>query len=305
MSCDADYTLPCRGSSADCADLPTIFASILDVGVPEGYVCHAFPDAESSRDSFLVGLISFACSLPVTLLITNTFLCANCADYPANWLRWSARRQLVMGRQSWRYSSGASVGFFKMGYATAWGSSWYYHLLQALVVRPQRWMLARDERQRARRGDAPLPAGPARDARAKELQYAFFRGVGIAATYLCWAIFAWVRCVARFLRSPAVAPAVARAALTLRVACAQVIFVYGALLYRLLGAAAQESFTRTWAIGVGISQATQFKARPEICSELPARHHRLLTSAVADAPCATHAGHVPYRRARHRARHGA
>jgi hypothetical protein len=39
----------------------------------------------------------------------------------------------------------------------------------------------------------------------------------------------------------------------------QLIFTYGVLMYRLMGASAQEKFTRTWAIGVGIGQATQFR----------------------------------------------
>jgi hypothetical protein len=197
MGCDVDYTLPCRGSHANCSELPVVFAGVLDIGVPEGYVCAAFPDTTSQRDSFVAGLISFACSLPVTLLITNTFACANAADYPANWLRWSARRQLLMGAQTWRYSGaadgGAPPGFFKLGFSTAWGVSWYYNLLQWLVVTPQAWALALDQRRRARRGEAELPPGPARDARAKELQYSLFRATGIAATYVCWAIFAWVR----------------------------------------------------------------------------------------------------------------
>ena len=195
LSCSADFTQPCRGSTADCVDVPTVFAGILDVGAPADYRCSAFPDEESSRDSFLMGLISFACSLPVTLLIANTFACANAADYTPAWLRWTARRTVVLGPRSWQYDRPGGDGFLRVGFATAWGVNWYYNALQALVVAPQRWLAEADQRRRERQGKARL-AGEAAAARSKELQYAFFIGLGVAATYVCWTIFAWVRAIA-------------------------------------------------------------------------------------------------------------
>jgi hypothetical protein len=272
LSCSADFSEPCRGSTADCVDLPSVFTGILDVGAPADWTCAAFPDATSSRDSFLVGLISFACSLPVTLLIANTFACANSADYTPAWLRWSARRTLTLGRQNWRYARPGGGSFLRVGFATSWGVNWYYNALQMLVVRPQAWLTAADQRRRERRGEARLQ-GAAAEARSKELQYAFFVALGIAATYVCWTIFAWVSisaCHARSLVGAVVRTVVQRAQpsrhpastciLTACFAClSQLIFAYGSLMYKLLGAAAQASFTKTWAIGVGISQATQFR----------------------------------------------
>ena len=43
---------------------------------------------------------------------------------------------------------------------------------------------------------------------------------------------------------------------------AWIIFAYGQLVYRLMGDAAQEKFTRGWGVGLAIGQATQFKVRP-------------------------------------------
>jgi hypothetical protein len=248
LSCSTDFTQPCRGSNADCVDLPTVFAGILDVGAPADYHCTAFPDDQSSRDSFIMGLISFACSLPVTLLIANTFACANAADYTPAWLRWTARRTVVLGPRNWLYTRPGGDGTLRVGFATSWGVNWYYNTLQTLVVAPQRWLTEADQRRRERQGK-PRLAGEAATARSKELQYAFFIGLGVAATYVCWTIFAWVR---------AIAPAANASRLT-RHATQQLIFAYGSLMYKLLGAAAQASFTKTWAIGVGISQATQFR----------------------------------------------
>ena len=192
LGCDADFTQPCRGSTADCVDLPAVFAGILDVGAPAKFSCTAFPDASSARDSFLMGLISFACSLPVTLLIANTFACANAADYTPAWLRWSARRTLLLGPKNWRYSRPSGDGYLRVGFATAWGVNAYYNTLQAAIARPQQWLAEADQRRRQRRGQARLQ-GAAAEARSKDLQYGAFVAVGVAATYICWAIFAWVR----------------------------------------------------------------------------------------------------------------
>ena len=72
----ADLFSPCRGLDGSCAGLQSRLAGLTFAdapGVPAGYVCTAFPAAHSSRDAFFVGLISWACSLPITLLVAILF----------------------------------------------------------------------------------------------------------------------------------------------------------------------------------------------------------------------------------------
>ena len=76
MGCSPITAEPCRGYTGDCADLAAQFAG-LDVpdapGVPEDYMCLQFPNDDSFRDTIILGLISWACSLPVNVFILNCF----------------------------------------------------------------------------------------------------------------------------------------------------------------------------------------------------------------------------------------
>jgi hypothetical protein len=131
LACSALTAEPCHGFTGDCASLLTVFAALeFDgaPGVPADYTCEQFPVADSYRDSFLLGLISWACSLPVTLFVLNCFCahtsdivvmhcpvltlslhpkpgCANETDYDGSWLRWDFLRRLLFGRFDWRYQA--------------------------------------------------------------------------------------------------------------------------------------------------------------------------------------------------------
>jgi hypothetical protein len=74
----------CRGFDGNCADLAAQFAFVpvlpdYEEGL-DGYECHAFPDSAKRLDSFIVGLISIAVSLPVVIFLTSSFAMANDSD---------------------------------------------------------------------------------------------------------------------------------------------------------------------------------------------------------------------------------
>ena len=73
LGCDPnDVTATCMGFTGSCSDLalqPNVVAALPD----GGYVCTAFPADDSARDTFLSGLIGFAVSWPVAIVIANCF----------------------------------------------------------------------------------------------------------------------------------------------------------------------------------------------------------------------------------------
>jgi hypothetical protein len=78
VGCSPLTAEPCLGFTGDCADLPAAFAGVYvegAPGIPDGYTCQQFPADGSFRDSLILGLISWACSLPVNIFILNVFWC--------------------------------------------------------------------------------------------------------------------------------------------------------------------------------------------------------------------------------------
>ena len=57
-----------------------------------------------------------------------------------------------------------------------------------------------------------------------------YRAFGLAAVAACWGIMLWL------------------------------VFVYGALVYDLLGEAAETAFVKSWGVGVGVGQVQEFRA---------------------------------------------
>ena len=197
VGCSPITAEPCRGFTGDCADLAAQFAG-LDIsgapGVPADYVCLQFPNDDSTRDSIILGLISWACSLPVNVLILNCFWCANGPDYDASWLRWDFQRRTLLGRCNWHYRTGDKPeSFVRRLYATTWGVNIWYNLQQWAAERPVAWMFERQQRRRARRSEPVIEASSPRGvAMQTEIKMRMFSVVGIVATYIIWAMMSWI-----------------------------------------------------------------------------------------------------------------
>ena len=107
---------PCRGFEGSDADLASAFAGLPPApGCPyeldADYTCTLFPDDENSRDSFIVGLISLAVSLPTTSFMGWCFALANDSMRPRALLEWmDIPRKLLFGfkaHRNWHYTLGA------------------------------------------------------------------------------------------------------------------------------------------------------------------------------------------------------
>ena len=107
---------PCRCFEGSDADLASAFAGLPPApGCPyeldTNYTCTLFPDDESTRDSFIVGLISLAVSLPTISIMGWCFALANDSGRPRALLEWmNIPRKLLFGlkaHRSWHYTRGA------------------------------------------------------------------------------------------------------------------------------------------------------------------------------------------------------
>ena len=88
--------------------------------IPDDYVCHAFPDDSSNRDTYLVGLISVAVSFPVAGILMHMFDVSNDVEMPECWqeqppAKW--QRLLLGGLDpvrgwNWVYDDDADGGVF-------------------------------------------------------------------------------------------------------------------------------------------------------------------------------------------------
>ena len=102
---------PCRGFEATCGDITAQFAELPVLpDYPNGmqdWQCDSFPDDTNDVDTFLVGLISLAVALPVTLFISTCFEIADDSEAPESWLVWLGWRRIVFGRKAhrcWHYT---------------------------------------------------------------------------------------------------------------------------------------------------------------------------------------------------------
>ena len=104
----------CRGFNGTCADIVQQFTDVpILPDYPAGmidYTCDAFPMDSKPVDSFIVGLISLAISLPVVLFLQTAFAIANDSEAPESWLEWYGWRKFVFGfnaHRKWHYSGPA------------------------------------------------------------------------------------------------------------------------------------------------------------------------------------------------------
>ena len=234
-----DLLSPCRGLDGSCADLQARLAGLVFAdapGVPVDYVCSAFPNANSGRDAFLVGLISWACSLPVSVFVAAGFANAQStlSTDAAAWLTWSMPLLLTRGGVDWRWRSapGKPRAGFATWLATPAASAPWAALMMRITQAPAAWLAALRTPSSHDAGAGTEAVGDAAllaAARLDEATCAAQRALGMACVYATWAVMSWI------------------------------IFAYGALCFRLFGYQAQVHFARSWAVGVGISQAAQLR----------------------------------------------
>jgi hypothetical protein len=253
---------------------------------------HAFtpvrPDEDKPVDSFIVGLISIAIALPVTLFLQSCFEIANDNEAPESWLEWVGWRKLVFGlhaNRRWHYAGplgqpSRHIKWFIRSVGAPspetilnlWASfkAWVTCSLPPWTIEARE---AAEEEAEAEAeagggdaGDASSPdaagsekaaSSSVRSARALSRYKRIMAAAGFIGTYICWAVFAWcvrarVRvcvCGGRIIgpklhrtRTPTFARLLMRSFPQPR----RFIFVYGMLIYKLLGDKAQQEFARSW-----------------------------------------------------------
>ena len=281
---------PCRGFEGDCSDIAQQFANLAVLpDFPNGladWKCTAFPDDEDNQfDALLVGLISIGVSMPVAYVLSTCFEIANDSEAPENWLEWVGIQKLIWGRRAhrgWHYTgpAGQPNRFVRwycrsstapvaetaanlcrsfLAWLTCSDAPWTVEAREAAVAAA----LEANQGDAAKENGAACQheaaselgddsgstssLGSARELkRSKRAAMAF----GIGGTILTWTIFAWfifVRVQSVFNFRP-VYPAD-------RPAPAQ---TYGALIYRLLGGNAEESFARSWGISYAMNAVTEW-----------------------------------------------
>ena len=237
----ADPLSPCAPvafTGGSCADLlASDAATAVFATLPDGqyissgaFVCTAFPADDNARDTFLSGVISFAVSIPLCVVVANCFGLSTATDDDqlhgrTRWMVWPAARRLVLGRLRWRWARHPAQGRraphllerLRRFLASWWCTSIYVDAMVAFsdalprcVCKPPPRLLKRicpasaldDDSD----GDESLEAYTAAvDAEMAEwrqewaLQAHFslvttrFKHAGYVILHLAWGFFAWVR----------------------------------------------------------------------------------------------------------------
>jgi hypothetical protein len=247
LHCPADITLPCRGFSGDCVDLSGQFAELVIGGsgrvgdFTSNLHCAAFPDPQSNRDTALTGLIAAACAIPLRWVV-GVLLKMSCEPEHSN--SWLFINPLV-------HTILRTLGLSSLGASWRWRTArpfWLVRYSLRFSLEPFRPLLERMV-------DALACCGSGGAGRSSGLT-AFRYSRGELASQRAQ--------IAESMRSAQRARAAAVAGCVLiYVAWALLTFfcvVYGALVYGLMGATAEQHFVSTWAVSTGISQAWQGRA---------------------------------------------
>ena len=270
MCCDAARTLlgcplgdplgECLGYAGPCAEMMAQPAAVAAFAtLPDGpyvqsgeFVCTAFPADDNTRDTIISGLISFAISFPVALVIYNCFGLSTATDDDqlhgrTRWMNWPFKYRIVFGPLSWRWQHAdgeppGRLARFKRFIASFWCSSMYVDLLVWISDRlhpcfcvpppPQQPLTAAEAGdEHAALVDAAMLAWGADEERERHFGAVTgnFKYAGYVILHLIWGVFAWI------------------------------VFAYGRLVYNLLGPAASRDFSNSWGIGVALGQANDAK----------------------------------------------
>lgn len=236
LGCETDYARPCREFDGDCADLEAQFMGVQDSGL-EVYVCHAFPDSENPVDSFIVGLICAAIALPFALIVEEMFAMSNEPDFPEGHMTWPTLYRILLGKQRWNFAeTQPGTLMMLMVRFSEEPIKIPVELLLGAVAKVYEFLHGlccgrRGGGEQGAKGKTEEEGGESAYEEGKEsaLKRRMLKKIGLGFTYAAWAIMTWM------------------------------IFVYGRLIYLLLGSGAEQEFTKTWLTGLAIENATQFQ----------------------------------------------
>ena len=223
----------CRGFRGSCADLSDVFVPFAAAALalpplprPTHRACVAFPADDSARDTILAGFIGAVVALPVTAVVTVLFSLAIATDAgqpcaAVNFLTWPLRARCMLGRARWRLDLISPAAARRRSVLGRW---WSTSLATDFIVAVLR---------ATRLWPPKLPLGAPPDVTAgaaldtAELR---MRRAGFAMIYVIWAVFTYL------------------------------IVVYGRLLLRLLGPAADAQFAQSWLVALGAGQAAELRS---------------------------------------------
>jgi len=223
------------------------------------YNCDAFPMEEKPVDSFIVGLISLAVSLPVVLFLQSCFGIANDSEAPESWLEWYGWRKLVFGlnaHRRWHYTGPAGqpnrhVRWFvrSVGAPPSETAINLYHSAVALATcSDPPWFV--EAREAASDGDDGVSDTAAADEARELARYKHtLMAAGLAGVYITWAIFTW--CVP--------CPLLLFVCLLKTIPAHRFVFTYGMLIYNLLGQQAEHDFAKSWGVSYAMGAAAEWK----------------------------------------------
>jgi hypothetical protein len=214
-------TGPCRGFEGNCGDLTKQFDNVPVLPLyPAGlkdYVCTQWPNDDEPVDSFVVGLISIAVAIPVTVFMLSCFAIANDSEAPEAWLSWANPvLKLFAGinaHRRWHYTRGAQPARPVRWYVRSVDAPYpetcmnFCRSIKALLTcsQPPWYAEASEAEAEAKQAAAPgEPDAAAADdqeeagtsssigsARALGAYKRTVTAVGLVGAFICWAIFTW------------------------------------------------------------------------------------------------------------------
>ena len=248
---DALAGATCRGFWGSCADLGDVFVPFAAAALAlpplarplHQSACVAFPADDSARDTFLAGLIGAAVALPVTAGVAVLFSLAVATDAgqpraAVHLLTWPLRVRCMLGRARWRMDTMTPAAARRRSVLGRW---WSTSLATDAVVA----VLDATRQWPPKQPLGALPdasAGAALDAAEVRM-----RRAGFALMYAIWAVFAYL------------------------------VVVYGRLLLRLLGPAADSQFAQSWLVALGAGQAAELRSFAVTAAEV------LMVATILDA----------------------